>query len=226
NQTYEELNNFTNSVAAIPSGQDGKWDFSLKDNGASANTAYCLRIVKSDGTVLDTYNVIPQITTASAAATVSCSTNVTSTSFGNITTGSIFTSSPNVSSTISCSGTASGCSLYVQDAGNGSNPGLYKSTSPTYLIVSTDATLSGTSDGYGIQAATTTAGSGGILTLNSKYNKTGNDVGGLTTTTITLASSTADVTGREVIITHKASVSGTSPSGDYSDTITYSCVAN
>src|SRR3989338_10654212 len=35
NQTYEELNNFTNSVAAIPSAQDGKWDFSLKDNGAT-----------------------------------------------------------------------------------------------------------------------------------------------------------------------------------------------
>lgn len=67
NQTYEELNNFTNSVAAIPSGEDGKWDFSLKDNGASANTAYCLRVVKSDGTLLDTYTVIPQITTASSA---------------------------------------------------------------------------------------------------------------------------------------------------------------
>jgi hypothetical protein len=66
NQTYEELNNFTNSVAAIPSGQDGKWDFSLKDNGASANTAYCFRVVKSDGSLLDTYTVIPQITTASA----------------------------------------------------------------------------------------------------------------------------------------------------------------
>jgi hypothetical protein len=66
NQTYEELNNFTNSQAAIPSGQDGKWDFSLKDNGASANTAYCFRVVKSDGSLLDTYTVIPQITTASA----------------------------------------------------------------------------------------------------------------------------------------------------------------
>jgi len=66
NQTYQEANPFTNSSAAIPSGQDGKWDFSLKDNGASANTAYCFRVVKSDGSLLDTYTVIPQITTASA----------------------------------------------------------------------------------------------------------------------------------------------------------------
>jgi hypothetical protein len=81
NQTYEELNNFTNSVAAIPSGQDGKWDFSLKDNGASANTAYCFRVVKSDGSLLDTYTVIPQITTA-AATVVSVSVSDGSVAYG------------------------------------------------------------------------------------------------------------------------------------------------
>lgn len=64
NQTYEESNNFTNSVSAITAGQDGKWDFSLIDNGASANTSYCFRVVESDGTLLDTYSVIPEITTA------------------------------------------------------------------------------------------------------------------------------------------------------------------
>ncbi len=62
-QTYEEANNFTNSQATIDAGKDGKWDFSLKDNGAPANTTYCFRIVKSDGTNLETYSVIPQITT-------------------------------------------------------------------------------------------------------------------------------------------------------------------
>jgi hypothetical protein len=64
NQDYEELNNFTNTEAAIASGQDGKWDFSLKDNGALSNTDYCFRMVKSDGSTLNTYTVIPQITTA------------------------------------------------------------------------------------------------------------------------------------------------------------------
>jgi len=63
-QTYEELNNFTNTVAAIPAGQDGEWDFSLFDNGAAASTAYCFRVVKSDGAVINTYSVIPEITTA------------------------------------------------------------------------------------------------------------------------------------------------------------------
>ncbi len=66
NQDYEELNNFTNTEATIASGQDGKWDFSLKDNGAIEDTAYCFRIVKGDGSLLNSYTVIPQITTATA----------------------------------------------------------------------------------------------------------------------------------------------------------------
>ena len=66
NQSYQELNNFNNSQAAILNGQDGKWDFSLYDNGAPTNTAYCFRLVKSDGTALNTYTTIPQITTASS----------------------------------------------------------------------------------------------------------------------------------------------------------------
>lgn len=64
NQSYEELNNFTTSVSAIGRGQDGKWDFSLVDNGAPANTSYCFRIIRSDNSLLDIYNVIPEITTA------------------------------------------------------------------------------------------------------------------------------------------------------------------
>ncbi|MCK4805778.1 MAG: DUF2341 domain-containing protein, partial [Candidatus Pacebacteria bacterium] len=71
NQTYEELNNFTNSIAAIPTGQDGKWDFSLKDNSAPVSATYCFRVVKSDDTVLNTYTVIPEITTAASSIIVS-----------------------------------------------------------------------------------------------------------------------------------------------------------
>jgi predicted membrane protein len=226
NQTYEELNNFTNSVAAINVGQDGKWDFSLKDNGAPGSTAYCFRAVKSDGATLNAYTVIPQITTAAAAATISCSTNISSTSFGTLTTASIFTASPNASTTMSCSSTSAGCALYVKDAGSGSGPGLYKSAAPAYLIASADATLSAGADGYGIQATSTAAGSGGALSFNFKYNRIGNDVGGLTLTNTTLASSTVDVTNREAVVTHKAAVSSQTLSGSYTDTITYECIVN
>jgi len=64
NQSYQELNNFTTSVAAIPKDSDGKWDFSLIDNTAPDNTSYCFRVVESDGTLLDTYSIIPEITTS------------------------------------------------------------------------------------------------------------------------------------------------------------------
>ena len=61
-QEYNESNN-TNVINAIAVGQDGLWDFALKDNGAPANTSYCFRMVSSTGSLLDSYTVIPQITT-------------------------------------------------------------------------------------------------------------------------------------------------------------------
>jgi hypothetical protein len=63
-QDYDEANNFTNAQTAIQPGQDGEWDFSLADNGAPANTAYCLRIVKADGSLIDNYANYPEITTS------------------------------------------------------------------------------------------------------------------------------------------------------------------
>ena len=61
NQTYEELNNSTNSVAGIQRNQDGKWDFALKDNGVFPGSVYCLRLVKGDGLLLNSYEVYPEL---------------------------------------------------------------------------------------------------------------------------------------------------------------------
>ncbi len=58
-QTIEELNNFTNPNT-ISANQDGLWDFVLKDN--SAFGAYCFRAVYSDGSPLESYTTIPEIT--------------------------------------------------------------------------------------------------------------------------------------------------------------------
>lgn len=70
NQTYEEANNFT-VTSTIVIGNDGKWDFSLVDNSAPADTTYCFRVVKFDNTLLDTYTEIPEIQTASAGGVLS-----------------------------------------------------------------------------------------------------------------------------------------------------------
>ena len=61
NQTYVEGNDFTNSVAGISRQQDGMWDFALKDNGMTPGAVYCLRIVKADGSLLNSYGVYPQV---------------------------------------------------------------------------------------------------------------------------------------------------------------------
>jgi hypothetical protein len=228
NQTYEELNNFTNSVAAIPAGQDGKWDFSLKDNGAPASTTYCFRVVKSDGTLLDAYTVIPQITTASV--TISCDTPLTTTTFSTLDNNAVYTSSPNATTTVTTNN-STGFTMKVYDAGDGTNPGLYKSTSPTAIIGSAndsfadEATLSAGTSGYGIQATTTSS----QITISSRFNKTGNDVGGLevgSANAVVVASSSVPVSNQVITFIHKAAVSPTKPPGNYSDTIYIVCSVN
>jgi hypothetical protein len=161
---------------------------------------------------------------ATVGSSVTCSTATTTTAFGTLTTGAVSTSTPNASSTLSCN-TALGCTLNISDAGNGSSPGL-ATTSPAYLIASADTTLSAGTEGYGVQSATTTTGTGIALGLNSKYRVSGNQVGGLTTSTTVLASSTGPSSNREVVVTHKAAVGGLTPAGTYVDTITYACTGN
>jgi hypothetical protein len=163
---------------------------------------------------------------ATVGTTVTCNTATSTTAFGTLTTASVFTATPNVTSTLSCN-TAAGCTLFVNDLGHSSNPGLYNSTSTGYLIASADASpLTAGTEGYGIQATTTANGSGGTLTINPKYNKTGSNVGGLLTSSTALASSTVPVASREVVVSHLATISGLTAAGSYSDTITYSCTGN
>ena len=67
NQDYKEYRDFTNSEAGINTTEDGKWDFSLYDNNATSSSTFCFRVVKSDDTALDTYNIYPALIVASAA---------------------------------------------------------------------------------------------------------------------------------------------------------------
>ena len=43
-QSYQEANNFSNSVNEIPINDSAMWDFSLIDNSAPSETSYCLRM--------------------------------------------------------------------------------------------------------------------------------------------------------------------------------------
>lgn len=159
---------------------------------------------------------------ATVASSVTCSTDNTSTSFGTLTSSVIATSTPNASSTMSCN-TGTGCTLSINDASAG-----LATSSPAYTIPTVRTTLSAGTEGYGIIATTTATGSGGTLSIKSIYlnSFTGNTVGELNTTSTVLASSTASVSNREVVVKHKAAVSGTTQAASYADTITYSCAGN
>ncbi len=170
--------------------------------------------------------------TATVGTSISCSTDNSSTAFGTLTTGSITTSTPTASTTMSCN-IGNGCTLYINDVGNGANGGL-ATTSPAYLIPSPNAaynataTLVAATEGYGVIGTTTAVGSGGALGIAARYLQdfAGNTVGGLTVSTLTLASSTVAVSNREVVVKHKAAISGTTQAASYTDTITYTCLSN
>ncbi len=68
-QTYEENNNHTNTTA-IANGEAGLWDFALVDNDGLNAADYCLRVVRSDGSLLDTYSVIPEVSTVSGCGVI------------------------------------------------------------------------------------------------------------------------------------------------------------
>jgi hypothetical protein len=167
--------------------------------------------------------ITPVVVSATVASAVSCSANTATTAFGTLTSGAVSTATTDASSTISCNYPL-GCTLSIQDA----NSGL-ATTSPAYTITSATALLAAGTEGYGIQATSTVIGSGATLTFNTLFggSKFGtNNVGALTGGAVTLASSTAAISNREVVVRHKAAISGTTPGGSYSDTITYNCVGN
>lgn len=168
-------------------------------------------LVEGDGTV----------TVTATVGEVSCSVDATSTAFGALDLGAVNSSSPDILATMACAAVPSGCTLYVSDAGDTSNPGLWNS-SATYLVTSTDATLAAGTDGYGIQATTSDGG----WTVNPTYVVTGNDVGGLTLSNTTYASSSSGLSTSTATTTHKAAISSGTAAGSYTDTITYSCTAN
>lgn len=156
NQTYEEANNFTNSQGVVNVDQDGKWDFSLIDNGASSNTAYCFRVVESDGTELDTYTVVPQITTATAAVY-----SVSLTSDGTIEYG--FVALSTATSTVS-----TGNTQVAQNDGNTSETLNVKSSNATGGTTWTLASTIG-SNQYKHEFSTTTGSSWVTMSTADTY---------------------------------------------------------
>ena len=218
---------YIRSTAASQRSWSGSGTFNIQDAsvqyqaGSASITVYSGTNVSNNGANW-TFDSCP------ISETVSCSASTSTTAFGTLTDGAVSTSTPNITITMSCT-YSGGCTLSVLDAGSGSNPGLWNSTSSA-LIESSNAAYDATStllagtEGYGIQA---TMASGTTLAIAPRYAQTGDTVGGLTLSAITLASSTAALSGDETVqVKHKAAIAASTPAGNYNDTIIYGCIGN
>lgn len=191
-------------------------------NPSSANTY----VVSIAGTFGDTGAfAIPIIAdeqvvlTASVDPSITFSLSANASAFGTLSTGSISTSSPNITLTVATNGSG-GYTITVRDQGSGAADGLYNSASAA-LIDSATATLSAGTEGYGIQASSATA------TITAPYNVSGNDVGALQITAQSLATYSTNTTANHTVtVTHKAAISGSTKAGSYSDTLTYIATGN
>ncbi|MHB8362918.1 MAG: hypothetical protein ACYDBX_04855, partial [Patescibacteria group bacterium] len=123
-----------------------------------------------------------------------------------------------VSNSLTLSSNASnGSNISVSDI----NAGLYN-TADSHKIASSTITLSAGSEGYGINASTTYSG----LNIEYPYNGTGNSVGALSTSSSTLCSATTTLNAASIVVNYLASISNTTPSGPYSDTVTFIATGN
>ncbi|MEK7202471.1 MAG: hypothetical protein AAB669_02995 [Patescibacteria group bacterium] len=171
---------------------------------------------------------------ATVDPSITCTFTGLTTTFSSLTTGAVSTSDTSTTITASSNGQG-GLNIIVYDAGDTTNPGLYKSSTTTYLIGSADssyantATLAAGTDGFGVSASSA-SGSGAALTVDGRFDASGgaNEMGGLEVgagAAVPIAASTGALASRVLTIVHKAAVSGLAPAGSYTDTITYVCTA-
>jgi len=218
---------------ALSEDEIGELGFIIKAGSGLAGTSDGRVYAEEDTDAGGNLSAYINITVASA---LTCSITPSTLSFGTLNTSSVSETTNTATTTITAPGAVR---LDIYDWGDNINldPGLWNSTSGPDTIVSPNAaedataTLQSGVEGYGIIAATTTAGSG-TLTTAQRYNSfylSGFDpdaVGGLewgTGSAVIIASSSAAVTDREIVVTHKAAISASTFIGDYKDTIIYTC---
>lgn len=71
---YTEASPSAGNPLEIGLGKNGEWDWVIEHNNATSSTNYCFRMVRSDGTPLETYTEYPQIYTNSSPGRTVAST--------------------------------------------------------------------------------------------------------------------------------------------------------
>ncbi len=194
-------------------------------DGAVTDTGYLALDIVDDDTVTVTATVEPIL---------ECSLDTTSVAFGNVTPNAGAASGTNNDLDMALETNATnGYAWVVYDEGNGTNPGLYDS-STTSIIGSADdtyantANLSASTEGYGI-FMTDPDGGGGAAVVDGRYDGGAtNDVGGFevgTDNSIAAIVDTAATSGSESSnVTFVVNINSSTPIGDYTDDVTFVCV--
>ncbi len=248
-QTYVESNTFSNSLSTLAPGEDGLWDFSLVDAGAPANSTYCFRVVRANGTPLDSYLFYPQITTSDGvfqtdivdAGGASISAPVVSMAPAvkdfscTVSTGTLGSTgqrlrlinhSANIPWTLSIAATDGATALWDNGAAvfDYNDP----SGSPSGCSAGTDLDAYAGQLGFGFSSASVTPQSGCTSTGLALGSDAGFEEGVIDSITLATASSAAE-TGcywdvQDIAV--QQSIPSGQPSGTYSLNLTISVVAN
>jgi hypothetical protein len=222
NQTYEEANPFSNDVGVVASGEDGKWDFSLKDNGAPASTSYCIRVVLSDGSQLLGYSVIPEIITAgSGADSLSFSLSHNAVGFGTLdknttryaTNDLAGTTTQTEAHTLTASTNASsGYSITVQGTT------LTSGAHTIDALGATNTTPTTNTEQFGIRATVSGSGNG---TVSAPYAASGFAFDTASFPDQIASDPDGDDVSNTYSIRYVGNIAGTTEAGNYTATLTY-----
>jgi len=227
NQTYEEQNNFTNSVAKISGNQDGKWDFALVDFSATGGTSYCFRVVESDGSAIATPDFVPEITTEEIAQSLTFSISDNSVGFGTLSsssaryaTGDGLGASSESGDTHTISASTNGTGGYVISV-NGSTLTCAGCGGATITAIGSSATVSSVgSEQFGLRIIVN-SGTGSAL---SPYNTLD---WALDTAAFpdSISSGNSDGVTSEFGIRYIGNITNTTEAGNYAATLTYTATA-
>lgn len=153
--------------------------------------------------------------------TSSQSTPPFSVSLGSLVAGTVNTTAQTINTGLTTNG-ASGGDVYITSL----NGGL-KSSSTGYQINAVSNDLSSVAEGFGAQNSSVTQTSGGPFTVVSPYNGTANNVGIISSTTRSLYTSTAPVTGGSGVLVLKAKSATTDVAAtDYQEVLTFVAAGN
>jgi hypothetical protein len=166
---------------------------------------------------------------ASVDPTITFAIDTTSVNFGTLSSTSVTTAVSDQTSNsyvrlTTSTNAGSGYAITVRDVGSGANPGLYNAGA-SYTIGSADYSYNNSANldsvaGYGLQATSATA------TIASPYNVSSNNVGGFELTAQSLATYASVADGHTLDMVLKAKASGSTPAGNYVDSVTVIATAN